>query len=75
MKKKLNKDGEPFTQDDPDDSEFGVDSSISELIDMIDQKLKNKPKGKNLLSTWRSEVNNLAAEINRRSNRRIYSSV
>lgn len=75
MNNKFNRDGEPFTQDNPDESNVWVSHSLSELIDMIDQKLENKPKGEKRFDIWRGEVNNLVSEINSRADRKMYLSV
>lgn len=72
MNKKFNKEGEPFTQDNPDESNVWVSHSLAELIDMIDQKLANKPKGERRYDIWRGEVNNLVSEINSRADRKMY---
>ena len=75
MKNKFNDDGEFFTSDNPEESNSQVDQSLQELIEMMDQKLENKPKSENLLRSWKGEVNNLAYTINTRADRKIYSSV
>ena len=54
----------PITQDDPEDYEFVVTISLMELEEELEQRLENRPKGKNSEIQWKKDVNRLVKDIN-----------
>lgn len=54
---------------------FPVFQSLSELIDVYEQKIRIVPKSEKFYDIWRGEMNNLIAEINAKSGFKLYKNV
>lgn len=72
---KFNEDGELFTSDNPEETTEYVNQSLPELMDMVEQKLYNKPAARGLVKSWRGELNNLISEVNKRAGRKMYAPI
>ncbi len=72
-KKKQLVDNEEEDLDNP--HSFPVLQSLSELIDIYEQKIKTVPKSEKFYDIWRSEMNNLIREINSKSGFKLYKPV
>lgn len=73
--KKYNNEGKLYSSDDPTEEQDLVEQSLPELIEMVEQKLENRPTAEKLITLWRGEVNNLIKEVNEKANRKLFSPV
>lgn len=73
--KKYNKEGKLYSSDDDIVEGVLVEQSLPELIEMVEQKIQNRPTAQKLLTLWRGEVNNLIKEVNEKANRKLFRPV